>query len=441
MWRRIVTGTTVAWVTSGPANGGRMARAVSATARTVSVAREAFLATGRVPGAIRAEVAQSWRRSAALGVIERAMAPVELTDDSLRSYRESHPLALAMPVIRRLLVAHALEDELLVAVGDANGRLLWVEGQARLRREAERMHFVEGAQWDEAHAGTNAPGVALATSRAARISAAEHFQQAVQRWSCSAVPVYGPSGEQLGVIDVTGDDRAAQPTMLALVQATAAAVEAELRLRFAPATVGATVSTTAAASGLHLEVLGRDEARLTITSEAIAASPRHGELLLILAAEPQGLSADEVAVRLDERPLDPVTVRAELSRLRRIVGPDRIQSRPYRLAGKITTDAARVRQLLDRGAHRAALHAYTGPILPRSQAPAVVRMRRELHAEVRNALLRHPDPELLRTWTDAPAGRDDLDAWRVLQACLPPGSGRGQRAKVHVRLLERELRS
>jgi transcriptional regulator of acetoin/glycerol metabolism len=417
-----------------------MARAANATARIVAVARESFLATGQVPVAIRPEVVQSWRRSAAHGVIERAMAPVELTDDSLRSYRESHPLALAMPVIRKLLVAHALEDELLVAVGDANGRLLWVEGQARLRREAERMHFVEGAQWDEAHAGTNAPGVALATSKAARISAAEHFQEAVQRWSCSAVPVYSPTGQPLGVIDVTGDERAAQPTMLALVQATAAAVEAELRLRFA-AEGQLPTPTVDPSAVLQLEVLGRDEARLTLASDAIAASPRHGELLLILAAEPQGLSADEIAVRLDERPLDPVTVRAELSRLRRIVGLHRIQSRPYRLAGRITTDAGRVRQLLDRGAHRAALHAYAGPILPRSQAPAIMRMRRELHAEVRDALLRHPDPELLASWTDSPAGREDLDAWRLLYSCLPKGSGRGQRAKVHAGLLDAELRS
>ncbi len=409
-----------------------------AAARTVAAARESFLATGRVPGAIRPEVAQSWRRSAAFGVVDRAMAPVELTDDSLRSYRESHPLALAMPVIRKLLVAHALEDELLVAVGDAGGRLLWVEGQARLRREAERMHFVEGAQWDEAHAGTNAPGLALATSKASRISAAEHFQQAVQRWSCSAVPVYSPTGRPLGVIDVTGDDRAAQPTMLALVQATAAAVEAELRLRFA---ADGTPPVPGVGTGLQLDVLGRDEARLTLGTDAIAVSPRHGELLLILAAEPQGLSTEEVAVRLDERPLDPVTVRAELSRLRRIVGLDRIQSRPYRLAGKITTDAAHVRRLLDRGAHRAALHAYPGPILPRSQSPAVVRMRGELHAEVRDALLRHPDPELLAGWTESAAGRDDLDAWRVLHACLPQGSGRGQRAKVHARLLDAELRA
>ncbi len=159
-WRLTGRPTSVALVTSRPAIGGRMAHAANATARTVADAREAFLTTGRVPGAVRDEVARSWQRSAALGVIERAMAPVELTDDALRTYRDNHPLAIAMPVVRELLVSHALDDELLVAVGDAQGRLLWVEGKAALRRQAESMHFVEGAQWDEAHAGTNAPGVA-----------------------------------------------------------------------------------------------------------------------------------------------------------------------------------------------------------------------------------------------------------------------------------------
>ena len=414
-----------------------MTSAAHTAARTVAGAREAFLTTGLVPRAVRPEVAQSWRRSAAFGVVERAMAPVELTDDDLHSYRDAHPLALAMPVIRRLLVAHALDDDLLVAVGDAHGRLLWVEGRPALCRQAESMHFVEGAQWDEAHAGTNAPGVALATSKAVRIASAEHFQQAVQRWSCSAVPVHGPRGDQIGVIDVTGDDRAAQPTMLALVRATAAAVEAELRLRLTDLPPSAFESRPAEA--LKLEVLGRDEASLTMGGRPLLTSPRHAELLLLLAANPQGVSADELAAGLDERPLDPVTVRAELSRLRRIVGAERIGSRPYRLLGDITTDAARVRKLLDRGAHRAALHAYAGPILPRSMAPAIAELRHELHAEVRDALLRHPDPELLKTWTESRAGHDDIDAWRVLRACLPAGSGRRQRAGVHVKMLDGEL--
>ncbi len=421
-----------------------------AAARTVAAARDLFLTTGRLAdlqstiakGMVRAEVAKSWQRSAEHGVTASEMAPVELTGDSLRSYRDAHPLSVAMPVIRRLLVEHAVEDDLLVAVGDATGRLLWVEGRPALRQAAERMHFVEGAQWDEAHAGTNAPGLALATSRAVRIASAEHFQQAVQRWSCSAVPVHDPSGRQIGVIDVTGDVRAAQPTMLALVRATAAAVEAELRVQLAGPAVRRFTRANAGehTSALHLEVLGRDEACLTIGGRPIAATPRHAELLLILAANPQGLSADELAIGLAERPLDPVTVRAELSRLRRIIGGELIISRPYRLAAEVSSDVAHVRRLLDRGAHRAAIYAYAGPILPHSLAPAVVRLRIELHAEVRDALLRHPDPALLRSWTEAPAGRDDIDAWRVLHACLPPGSGRRQRADVHVRLLDAELR-
>ncbi len=408
--------------------------APSLTARSVAVARESFLTTGRVPRVIRPEVARSWKRSAAHGVADGAMAPVDLTDDALRSYRAAHPLALGMPVIRRLLVEHARGDDLLVAVGDAAGRLLWVEGRPRLLRQAESMHFVEGARWDEAHAGTNAPGVALATQQAVRIASSEHFQSAVQRWSCSAVPVYGPGGEQLGVIDVTGDERAAHPTMLALVRATAAAVEAELRLRL-PAQLPLRVM----GSELALDVLGREEAAFRLDGRPIAISPRHAELLLILAANPQGLSADALGCELDERPLDPVTIRAEVSRLRRILGPRAVDSRPYRLMLPLDTDARRVRRLLDRGAYRAALQSYAGPVLPRSTSPAVVRLREELHAEVRDALLRHPDPTLLAAWTNGPLGRDDLEAWHVLSACLPAGSGRRQRARVHVRLLDEQL--
>jgi transcriptional regulator of acetoin/glycerol metabolism len=51
-----------------------MVHAANATARTVVVACEALLSTGQVPAAVRDEVAQSWQRSAALAVTDRAMA-------------------------------------------------------------------------------------------------------------------------------------------------------------------------------------------------------------------------------------------------------------------------------------------------------------------------------------------------------------------------------
>jgi transcriptional regulator of acetoin/glycerol metabolism len=73
-------------------------------------------------------------------------------------------------------------------LADVHGQLLWVSGRPQVLRHAEVIQFVEGAQWDERHAGTNAPGTALRLDTPVTIKAAEHFVRPVQRWSCAAVP-------------------------------------------------------------------------------------------------------------------------------------------------------------------------------------------------------------------------------------------------------------
>ena len=160
----------------------------------------------------------------------RERAPVDLLDDDLLAYRAAHPLAPVLPVIRRLLVEDAEADRMIVAVTDAARRMLWVEGDRRLRARAEAVHFVEGARWSEEVAGTNAPGTALALDHAVQICGSEHYRCPVQNWSCSAAPVHDPvTGVLPGAIEVTGGDHVASPHVLTLVRATVAAVESELR--------------------------------------------------------------------------------------------------------------------------------------------------------------------------------------------------------------------
>ncbi|MET0820416.1 MAG: transcriptional regulator, partial [Aeromicrobium sp.] len=143
--------------------------------------------------AVRPLVVESWRRSIAGGIDpERALADIRLDGTALAAIRDAHPLAAGMPVIRRLLVESAADAGLLVAVSDAAGQLLWVEGDASLRSLAEQMHFVEGADWSEASAGTNAPGTALALDRPVQIFGAEHLARQVTPWSCSAAPIHDP---------------------------------------------------------------------------------------------------------------------------------------------------------------------------------------------------------------------------------------------------------
>jgi hypothetical protein len=387
---------------------------------------------------VPALVRDSWRRCAASGLDPDAAVPVVMVDDDLEDYRSTHPLAPALPVIRRLLVEHAVADDLVVAITDASGRLLWVEGQSGAVRRAERIHFLGGASWDEEHAGTNAPALALALGAPVRIRAEEHWSHQVQAWSCSASPVYDRrSGALLGALDVTGDSRAASGAVLALVRATAAAVEQELLLRDLRATGGIVLGE--ARSGIDaLRVLGSETGTFAGVAGTKRLSLRHAEILLLLANHPEGLSAEELALALAERDLDPVTVRAEVSRLRRVPGLPEVLARPYRLCAPLATDATRVRGLLDRGLVAEAVRAYAGPILPRSQAPGVERLRDELAAEVRAEIVRCHDAPVLRTWAESPWAADDAEVWSAYAQALPAGGAR-DRVSARVKLLDSRL--
>jgi hypothetical protein len=397
---------------------------------------------------VRSVVRDSWRRSLGSGVDPDGQAPpVELVDDDLLAYRAAHPLAPVMPVIRRLLVEDAEADQMIVAVTDAGGRMLWVEGDPRLRRRAEGMHFVEGARWAEDVAGTNAPGTALALDHAVQIYGSEHFRRPVQPWSCSAAPVHDPStGALLGAIDVTGGDHVASPQMLTLVRATAAAVESELRWLHREQAQRAARSRPAPPAPRPaplLEVLGRERARLRRPGGTLELSLRHSELLLLLAEAAvagEGRSATQLAAECHPGDAVAVTVRAELSRLRRLVGPDLVGSRPYRLRGRIETDLDQVRRLLARGSVGSALERYPGAVLPGSRAPGVLAARERVAALLRGAVLRSRRPELLLRYAQLPEAREDAAVWQACVEWLPAGSPRRTAAAAQLARLRRTSR-
>lgn len=349
--------------------------------RRINVAHDDFLMTGKPDPGVRPVVVESWRRSLEQGADpEAAGAPLRLVDDALAHLRDSHPLAAAMPIIRRLLVDSAADAGLLVAVSDAVGRLLWVEGHSGLRSRAEGMCFVEGADWSEGAVGTNAPGTALAVDDAVAIFGAEHLARPVTPWSCSAAPIHDPvSGSILGVLDVTGGDEVASAQSLSLVRATVAAVESELRFIGLTSHPRPRPDTSQPA---RLDVLGAHQGILDAGHGPMRLSLRHSEILVLLTDAVDGLTAEELAAALGGHDRPSVTIRAEMSRLRSVLRPIELASRPYRLDDALRTDIQAVRDLLDAGEVAAALETYTGPVLPQSAAPGVVRVREELGARL-----------------------------------------------------------
>lgn len=89
-------------------------------------------------------------------------------------------------------------------------------------------------------------------------------------------------------------------------------------------------------------------------------SPRHAELLFLLADSPRGRSAAELSAELFGDPTRTVTVRAELSRVRRHLAGV-LTHRPYRFAEDVEVELIRPED--------------PAALLPHSTAPAVIRAR------------------------------------------------------------------
>jgi hypothetical protein len=379
-----------------------------------------FISTGSV-ATLRPVVADSWRLSRASGVSPDGVLPaVDMLDAELEAYRSAHPLAAVMPLIRRLLIEEAEDAGAIVVVADADSRLLWVEGDATLRRLAEGMNWVAGSRWDERTTGTNAPAAAMRLNHALQVFAREHYASNVAAWSCTAAPIHDPTtGRILGALDITGRDDVAAPAVLGLVRAAVAAAESELRMRAmyqpAPRKVAEKRSApTRPAPEQLLSVLGRDRAVLGPAGGGggTELSVRHSELLFLLAQHSKGYTADQLAIALHERDVPAVTVRAELSRLRSQLPELALTGRPYRIAASVRTDVAAVRSALGAGDVAGAVNGYPGPILPSSESPEVQAERDLLHREIRSAVMRSTDAAAVLAFANRDYSRDDALVWR-----------------------------
>ncbi|MFD9129831.1 GAF domain-containing protein [Kitasatospora sp. NPDC059571] len=136
-----------------------------------------------------------------------------------------------------------------------------------------------------------------------------------------------------------------------------------------PLTAAPAVAEQNDGARIHLDLRrpGRPElhVRGAAGSWSHTLSPRHAEVLLLLAVRRTGLSAAQLADGLFGDPARTVTVRAELSRLRRYLGA-LLDHRPYRLAGSAEVSVSGPADPLD--------------LLVTSAAPAVRELRAALLA-------------------------------------------------------------
>ncbi|MCP2339492.1 helix-turn-helix domain-containing protein [Actinomadura rupiterrae] len=196
-----------------------------------------------------------------------------------------------------------------------------------------------------------------------------------------------------------------------------------LRPQSAGASGGFAGVQRAAPPSLTLSLLGAARPSARLDARRLPLSLRHAEILALLAMHPGGLSGDRLTAYLYGDEGSPVTVRAEIHRLRDRLG-GMVRAKPYRIGCRVEADFLVVRRLLDEGDVATAARLFHGELLPSSDSPAIRAERDELTGRIRRQLLDRDDAEALWRFAQSDPGRGDLEVHERLVQILPPDDPR-----------------
>jgi hypothetical protein len=303
-------------------------------------------------------------------------APVDAAADT-RERWDASPIRRAVPRLAEQLDQIATTSDLSVCVADADGRVLWLSTPLWLRRAAARIGFVPGGVWHEGSTGTNGIGLALASDRPAAVFASEHWLDNAHDWVCYGAPIHDPRGRQVGVIDMSTSWRRSNPLALTTVASIARLIEHAL--------LDDHYASQSEPPALELRVLG--EPRATLDGAPLRLTLRQFEILTLLAVLGSATLGDLHAHLYGDRPVALATLKAEMSRLRRMLG-GRLDSRPYRVSLTCRVDAVDLVEGLDRGDIELAAGLYGGQLLLASESPFLAEHRQQVDVALRTALLR-----------------------------------------------------
>ena len=195
-------------------------------------ARAHLLSHGQcLPGLVSESLARSWQRSLAAGLTPTArVAPIDhFHSNTLRhTLAANHALLAHSRPVMEYLFEQVRDSQSVVALADRKGVLMHTLGSVDFLGRAERVALACGASWHENDRGTNAIGTALVEASPVEIHGSEHFLERNGFLTCAAAPIVSATGELLGILDVSGDQRGGHPHTLGLVSTAARMIENRL---------------------------------------------------------------------------------------------------------------------------------------------------------------------------------------------------------------------
>jgi transcriptional regulator of acetoin/glycerol metabolism len=150
-------------------------------------------------------IRNSWKRCHMIGLdpatpVEFPVIEAKRLDHVIR--KNSELLRHAVPVLEKFFSKLKQLRQVAVLV-DRSGIVIYSIGDPELLHRTNTIHLSLGANWNETSMGTNAISVSLIEKRPVQVRGNQHYFTAAHFLACSASPIYLPTGELAGVINIS----------------------------------------------------------------------------------------------------------------------------------------------------------------------------------------------------------------------------------------------
>jgi len=173
---------------------------------------------------------------------------------------------------------------------------------------------------------------------------------------------------------------------------------------------------------------------LSVDSAEEIMTLRNAECVVALAVSRRSMNLERLALALYGDHGSVGTAKARISRLRSTIP---LASRPYRIGVPFRADFLELMEHLEQGRVRQALTLYRGPLLPDSDAPAVVELREHIDESLRQAVLASGDHEAMLELAKR-TDDQDLELLEAAERRMPPNDPQLPLLRARIRRIRRD---
>ena len=182
---------------------------------------------------VNSQILESWKRCLHEYALDPARRPepvvLERSELKERQERACNLVEIARTEMNNLYQQVA-GSGYAILLTDREGVVLNYVGDPMFTGTALSASLQTGAIWSEQIQGTNGMGTCLVEKRPLVIHQDEHFFTKNTRLTCSAAPIFDPTGEVIAVLDASSDSHKAQQHTMVLVNMSAQLIENRLFL-------------------------------------------------------------------------------------------------------------------------------------------------------------------------------------------------------------------